>query len=217
MKAALAGHICRCSAYPDIIRTVIDSAAVLRGSKTPIEPEPESIVQIKMPMVRDYSTTGGHFAGRRSGRRREQDRHEEVAGLSARKSQRIWASRCRRCPKSPSRDSPAKRSTPAACGFRICCTSKFLTWPHPHARIEDIDTSAAEKMPGVRTSSPTRTRRSCSVPTLRGAGSCPSLCRGNSTCKAKSSPSSSPRPKTWRRTPPTRSRSSTKFCPSRRC
>ena len=27
---------------------------------------------------------------------------------------------------------------------------KFLTSPHPHARIKDIDTSAAEKMPGVK-------------------------------------------------------------------
>src|ERR1700680_3759104 len=32
VKAALAGHICRCSAYPNIIRTVMDSAAVMRGS-----------------------------------------------------------------------------------------------------------------------------------------------------------------------------------------
>src|SRR6266700_5163501 len=32
VKAALAGHICRCSAYPNIIRTVLDSAAVLRGN-----------------------------------------------------------------------------------------------------------------------------------------------------------------------------------------
>src|SRR3984957_17987014 len=43
VKAALAGHICRCSAYPGIIRTVMDSAAVLRGEKTRIEPSPESI------------------------------------------------------------------------------------------------------------------------------------------------------------------------------
>src|SRR3984885_11342666 len=40
VKAALAGHICRCSAYPNIIRAVMDSAAVMRGSKTPITPEP---------------------------------------------------------------------------------------------------------------------------------------------------------------------------------
>ena len=36
---------------------------MLRGNKIQIEPETDSIVHIKMPMVRDYSTTGGHFAG----------------------------------------------------------------------------------------------------------------------------------------------------------
>src|SRR5579864_6706137 len=61
VKAALAGHICRCAAYPNIIRAVLDSAAVLRGSKAPIEPELENVVHVKMPMVRDYSTTGGHL------------------------------------------------------------------------------------------------------------------------------------------------------------
>ena len=63
VKAALAGHICRCSAYPNIIRAVMDSAAVMRGSKTAIVAESESVVHIKMPMVRDYSTSGGHLAG----------------------------------------------------------------------------------------------------------------------------------------------------------
>src|SRR6202049_2089253 len=63
VKAALAGHICRCSAYPNIIRAVRDSAAVLRGSKTQVEPEPESVIHVKMPMVRDYNTSGGHLPG----------------------------------------------------------------------------------------------------------------------------------------------------------
>jgi aerobic-type carbon monoxide dehydrogenase small subunit (CoxS/CutS family) len=31
VKTALAGHICRCNAYPNIIRTVVDTAKVLRG------------------------------------------------------------------------------------------------------------------------------------------------------------------------------------------
>jgi aerobic-type carbon monoxide dehydrogenase small subunit (CoxS/CutS family) len=31
VKAALAGHICRCAAYSAIIRTVIDTGRVLRG------------------------------------------------------------------------------------------------------------------------------------------------------------------------------------------
>src|SRR5580698_6101323 len=63
VKSALAGHICRCAAYPAIIRTVMDSAAVLRGEKVAIESAPASIVQIKQPMVRDFSTSGGHLPG----------------------------------------------------------------------------------------------------------------------------------------------------------
>src|SRR5687768_8617603 len=31
VKAELAGHICRCAAYPSIVRTVIDTGKVLRG------------------------------------------------------------------------------------------------------------------------------------------------------------------------------------------
>jgi len=31
VKSALAGHICRCAAYPSIVRTVMDTGAVLRG------------------------------------------------------------------------------------------------------------------------------------------------------------------------------------------
>src|SRR6516225_648757 len=46
VKAALAGHICRCASYPGIIRTVLDAAAVVRGAKTSFETGPESIIQI---------------------------------------------------------------------------------------------------------------------------------------------------------------------------
>ena len=62
VKAALAGHICRCAAYPSIIGAVLDTAAVLRGEPEPVV-EPHSIVHIKQPMVRDYATHGGHAAG----------------------------------------------------------------------------------------------------------------------------------------------------------
>ncbi|MBV8847024.1 MAG: (2Fe-2S)-binding protein, partial [Bryobacterales bacterium] len=63
VKAALAGHICRCSAYPAIIRTVMDSAAVMRGNKSDIEAATESVVHVRMPMVREVSTAGGHLPG----------------------------------------------------------------------------------------------------------------------------------------------------------
>src|SRR5689334_18661252 len=61
VKHALAGHICRCAAYPSIVGTVMDAAAVLRGEK-PKPVEPHSIVHIKLPQVRDFSTHGGHSA-----------------------------------------------------------------------------------------------------------------------------------------------------------
>ena len=32
-------------------------------SKTKIEPAPESVIQVKQPMVRDFSTGGGHLPG----------------------------------------------------------------------------------------------------------------------------------------------------------
>ena len=63
VKAALAGHICRCAAYPAIIRTVMDSAAALRTKNSAIEPTPTSVTHIQLPMVRDYSTAGGHLPG----------------------------------------------------------------------------------------------------------------------------------------------------------
>src|SRR5262245_28350738 len=62
VKSALAGHICRCAAYPSIVQTVLDSAAVLRGEPEP-PVEPHSIVHVRLPMVRDYATHGGHAAG----------------------------------------------------------------------------------------------------------------------------------------------------------
>ena len=31
VRSALAGHICRCAAYPAIVRTVVDAGKVLRG------------------------------------------------------------------------------------------------------------------------------------------------------------------------------------------
>src|SRR5262249_27239535 len=62
VKGALAGHICRCASYPAIIRTVLDTAATMRGEKLP-PVEPHAIVHVRQPMVRDFSTHGGHAPG----------------------------------------------------------------------------------------------------------------------------------------------------------
>jgi CO/xanthine dehydrogenase Mo-binding subunit/aerobic-type carbon monoxide dehydrogenase small subunit (CoxS/CutS family) len=149
VKAALAGHICRCSAYPNIIRAVMDSAAFMRGSKTPIEPETDSVVHIKMPMVRDYSTTGGHLPG-----------NEVVEGAS-RTVTKKWQGYPpenlnvlgKPLPPLPEVSIPrftGKAQYASRVWFPDLLYTKFLTSPHPRARLKDIDTSAAEKMPGVR-------------------------------------------------------------------
>ncbi len=149
VKAALAGHICRCSAYPNIIRTVIDSAAVLRGEKLKIEPELDSVVRIKMPMVRDYSTSGGHSA------------EDEVIEGARKTVTRKWQGYPpenlnvlgKPVPALPEVSIPrftGKAQYASRVWFRDLLYTKFLTCPHPHARIRGIDTSAAEKMPGVK-------------------------------------------------------------------
>ena len=75
VKDALAGHICRCAAYPAIIRTVIDSGGAAgsgdRRAKRKSKPRRNRSIQIKLPMVRDFSTGGGHLPGDEAGGRRE--------------------------------------------------------------------------------------------------------------------------------------------------
>src|SRR5579863_7384159 len=149
VKAALAGHICRCSAYPHIIRTVMDAAAVLRGNKDPIKPELENVVHIKMPMVRNYSTTGGHLAG------------DEVIEGTNKTVTKKWQGyppenlNVLGTPLPPLPEVSIPRFTGRAqyasrVWFPDLLYTKFLTSPHPRALLKDIDTSAAEKMPGVR-------------------------------------------------------------------
>ena len=149
VKAALAGHICRCAAYPNIIRAVRESAAVMRGAKKVVEPETDSVIRISMPMVRDYSTSGGHLAG-----------DEVMEGPSktiTKKWQGYPPENLKVLGKSlpPMPEVAIPRFTGQAMyanrvWFPDLLYVKFHTSPHPHARIKEIDTSAAEKMPGVK-------------------------------------------------------------------
>src|SRR5580698_8472772 len=148
VKAALAGHICRCAAYPNIIRTVLDSAAVLRGNKIQIEPEPDSIIHIKMPMVRDYSTSGGHLVG--------DDVLEGAQKTVTRKWQGYPPENLhvlgKPLPALPEVSIPrftGKAQYASRVWFPDMLYARFLTCPHPHARIKSLDASAAEKMPGI--------------------------------------------------------------------
>ncbi len=148
VKAALAGHICRCSAYPAIVRTVLDSAAVLRGEQKQIVAAPESIVHIKQPMVRDYSTHGGHAPG--------SELVEGARGTVTKKWQGYPPENLnvigKSMPALPEVSIPRFTGTAEYASrvwFPDLLHARFLTSPHPHARIRSIDTSAAEKMPGV--------------------------------------------------------------------
>ena len=149
VKAALAGHICRCAAYPAIIRTVMDSAAVLRGDKIAIEAAPASILQIKQPMVRDYSTSGGHLPGDELLEGPQKTVTKKWQGYPPENLNVLGKS----IPALPEVSIPrftGKALYASRVWFPDMLCVKFLTCPHPHARIKTLDTTAAEKMPGVR-------------------------------------------------------------------
>ena len=149
VKAALAGHICRCAAYPNIIRAVLDSAAVLRGDRIQIKPEMDSVIRIRMPMVRDYSTTGGHLAGGEVVEGPDKTVTKKWQGYPPVNLNVLG----KPLPPLPEVSIPrftGKAQYASRVWFPNLLYTKFLTCPHPHARIGDIDISAAEKMPGVR-------------------------------------------------------------------
>ena len=148
VKGALAGHICRCAAYPAIIRTVLDSAAVLRGESTSIETGPASIVQIKLPMVRDYSTSGGHLAGDEVFEGAKKTVTKKWQGYPPENLNVLGKS----MPALPEVSIPrftGKAQYASRVWFPNLLYARFVTCPHPHARIKSLDTSKAEKMPGV--------------------------------------------------------------------
>ena len=147
VKAALSGHICRCAAYPAIVRTVLDSAAALRG-----EPEaaagPASVVEVTLPMVRDFSTHGGHLPG--------DEVHEGASKAATRKWQGYPPEQLKvigqSLPALPEVSIPrftGEAQYASRVWFPDLLHARFLTSPHPHARIRSVDTSRARAMPGV--------------------------------------------------------------------
>ena len=148
VKGALAGHICRCAAYPAIIRTVMDSAAVLRGDKIAIEAKPESIIEIHQPMVRDFSTSGGHLPGNELLEGPQKTVTKKWQGYPPENLHVLGKA----MPALPEVSIPrftGKAQYASRVWFPDLLYAKFLTCPHPHARIKNLDTSKAEKMPGV--------------------------------------------------------------------
>jgi len=163
VKAALAGHICRCSAYPNIIRTVMDSAPSCRKQdahrgRTGIRRSYQNA------MVAGLFDEWGTWPALKSSKARTRP-SRKVAGVSTGKSQRISKARLR-CPNFHSevhRQGAIRqpRLVPRS------ALHEFLTCPHPHALIKDIERRTRRKC-GVNTFLHTRMRRSCNPQRCQG-------------------------------------------------
>src|SRR5260221_10313484 len=102
-----------------------------------------------MPVVRDYSTPGGHLGG------------DEVIEGTNKTVTKKWQGYPpenlnvlgQPLPPLPEVSIPrftGKAQYASRVWFPDLLYTRFLTSPHPRALIKDIDTSAAEKMPGVK-------------------------------------------------------------------
>ena len=151
VKAELAGHICRCAAYSAIVSTVIDAGRVLRGEADAmsIQPRTESLIQVKLPMVRDFSTGGGHGPGDELVEGDEKIVTKKWQGYPPVNLNVVGK------PMPPMPEVAIPRYTgKAEYATRIVLPNmlhaRVLTSPHPRARIAKLDTAMAEQMPGVK-------------------------------------------------------------------
>src|SRR5262245_18186468 len=118
-------------------------------AKTKIEPRLESVIQVKLPMVRDFSTGGGHGP--------EDTLVEGDQKIATKKWQSYPPANLNVVgkPMPPLPEVAIPRFTGKAdYGTRVLFPNmlhvKFRTSPHPHGRIKTINTATAEKMPGVQ-------------------------------------------------------------------
>ena len=115
---------------------------------TKLEPKTDSVIQIKQPMVRTFSTGGGHSPG--------DTLVEGDKKIVTRKWQGYPPQNLKVVGKSlqPMPEVAIPRFTgKAEYATRVLLPNllyaKLLNCPHPHAWIKSLDTSKAERMPGV--------------------------------------------------------------------
>jgi len=117
-------------------------------NKTKIESAPESVIQVKQPMVRDFSTGGGHLPGDTLVEGDEKIVTKKWQGYAPENLHVVG----KPMPAMPEVAIP-RYTGKALYATRVVLPDllqvKLLTSPHPHARIKNLDTSKAEKMPGV--------------------------------------------------------------------
>ena len=139
-----------------MIRTVTGFRVVLRGDKIAIEATPESILEIHQPMVRDYSTSGGHLPGNVLLEGPEKTVTKKWQGYPPENLHVLGKS----MPALPEVSVPrftGKAKYASRVWFPDLLQAKFLTCPHPHARIRMWIHPKRRRCRASRTSSPTKT------------------------------------------------------------
>src|SRR5262249_48589043 len=116
--------------------------------RTKIEARPRSSIVIRQPMVRDFSTGGGHLPGDTIIEGDEKIVTKKWQGYPPQNLNVIGK------PMPPLAEVAIPRFTGKAeyatrVQFPNMLFAKLLTSPHPRARIRSIDASKAEKIPGV--------------------------------------------------------------------
>jgi CO/xanthine dehydrogenase Mo-binding subunit len=119
-----------------------------QNAKERLQGKPESTIVVRQPMVRNFSTGGGHGP--------EDTIVEGDSKLVTKKWQGYPPENLKvigqSMPPIPEVAIPrftGKAEYTTRVWFPNLLYAKMLTSPHPHAMIRDIDTSRAEKMPGV--------------------------------------------------------------------
>src|SRR5438132_8896533 len=120
----------------------------MRQTKTKIEPKMESVIQVKLPMVRNFSTGGGHGP--------EDVLIEGDQKIVTKKWQGYPPQNLnvvgKPLPPMPEVAIPrflGKAEYATRVHLPNMLHAKAVTSPHPRATIKRLDTSKAEKMPGV--------------------------------------------------------------------
>jgi xanthine dehydrogenase YagR molybdenum-binding subunit len=116
--------------------------------KVMLEPKMESVIQVKLPMVRDFSTGDGHGPGDTIVEGDEKIVTKKWQGYAPQNLNVIGK------PMPPMPEVAMPRFTgKAEYASRVMLPNmlhlKVLISPHPRARLRNIDISRAEKMPGV--------------------------------------------------------------------
>jgi CO/xanthine dehydrogenase Mo-binding subunit len=119
-----------------------------QSTKEKLEPKMESVIQVKLPMVRDFSTGGGHLPGDTIFETDENIATKKWQGYPPVNLNVVG----KPMPPMPEVALPRFLGTAqyaTRVKFPNMLWAKLLVCPHPRATIKSIDTSKAEKMPGV--------------------------------------------------------------------